>query len=172
MTRFPPEQNREMLTMPWWVVVAALWLAVNVLAVLAGLLRAHNRTRHERSGRGKERAMERCDPEIFAHGESIAAVDGRSEAVERWVQALARAADARLDWHYSGGVANVLHMGDAESRARVERAIDASAGTLDGRILRRYTAGEHGLYRVGVDPVPGGALGVALNPLTGEQEPL
>ena len=63
-----------------------------------------------------------CAPDIFANGESMAALDARSTPAERWVQAVAALAGAQLDWHYSGGVAHVLHLGDSASRARGKQA--------------------------------------------------
>lgn len=99
-----------------------------------------------------------CDHEIFEQGKPIALIDGSSNAVERWVKAVAVKADARLDWHYSGGVAQVLHLGDAESWARTEAAIDLLESSLNGTIMRRLPAGAPGLYRRGVTPVPDGAI--------------
>ncbi len=98
------------------------------------------------------------DPDIFANGEPVVLLDARSNATEQWVQAVAEAADARLDWHYSGGVAQVLHLGDAESRSRVEAAITALEGSLSGRILKRLPVGAQGLYRRGVTDAPKGAI--------------
>ena len=99
-----------------------------------------------------------CNSEIFQKGESVAAVDGSSNAVEQWVCLVVKEAGARMDWHYSGGIANILHLGDAESRARVEAAIDKLASALNGRIMRRFKVGEPGLYRKGVTPVPEGTI--------------
>ena len=98
-----------------------------------------------------------CDPEIFKHGDGVCVVDGSSNAVERWVQAVAKKANARVDWHHSGGRANVLHLGDDESRQRVLDAISELKGELDGRIL---SVGGPALYRGGVDEVPEGTIAV------------
>lgn len=100
----------------------------------------------------------RCDSEVFEKGDPVAALDARSKAAEQWVRAFAEAANARVDWHYSGGVAQVLHLGDAESRARVEAAIDKLQHTLDGTILNRYPASATGLYRAGVSTIPTNAI--------------
>lgn len=97
-----------------------------------------------------------CDPEIFQKGEGVCVVDGSSNAVERWVQAVARKASARVDWHYSGGRANVLHLGDAASLQRVFNAIHELKSELKGRIL---SVGGPALYRAG-DPVPEGTIAV------------
>jgi len=109
-----------------------------------------------------------CDPEIFQRGQPVVLLDARSNAAESWVQAVAKMANARVDWHYSGGVAQVLHLGDAESRARVENAIDELAPTLKGTILRRYEPEDTGLYRNGVTQAPEGAIASFMDPITGE----
>lgn len=99
-----------------------------------------------------------CDQEIFEKGEPVAALDAASNAAERWVKSVAARAEARLDWHYSGGRAQVLHLGDASSRARVMMAIDELENSLEGTILTIYRPGDSGLYRAGVTPAPEGAL--------------
>lgn len=98
-----------------------------------------------------------CNKDIFQHGSGVAHIDGSSNAIETWVQAIADIADAQVDWHYSGGVGNVLHLGDADSRQRVINAIHEHAEDLDGRIM--FVGGE-ALYRNGVDEVPEGALAI------------
>lgn len=97
-----------------------------------------------------------CNPDIFEKGEGVCVVDGRSNAVERWVQSVAKKANAQVDWHYSGGRANVLHLGDTDSRQRVLNAISELEGELDGSIL---SVGGPALYRAG-DPVPKGTIAV------------
>ncbi len=96
-----------------------------------------------------------CNPDIFKKGEGLCIVDGSSNAVERWVQAVAKKADAQVDWHYCGGRANVLHLGDAESRQRALDAVKELESELDGSIM---SIGELALFRNGVDPVPDGAV--------------
>lgn len=97
-----------------------------------------------------------CNPEIFEHGEGVCVVNGSSNAVERWVQSVAKKTEAQVDWHYSGGRANVLHLGDDESRQRVLNAISELAGELDGTIL---SVDGPALYRRGVeDPDATGAV--------------
>jgi hypothetical protein len=88
-----------------------------------------------------------CDRKIFREGQPIVLVDGSSNAVENWVQAVAKRADARVDWHYSGGVAQVLFLGDADERARVEKAILALAPELNGTVLQRLAPGDPGRTR-------------------------
>ncbi len=87
-----------------------------------------------------------CDRKIFRKGKPIVLVQGRSNAVENWVRAVAKKAKAKVDWHYSGGVAQVLYLGNAD-RARIEKAITALAPTLKGTIMRHLALGESGLYR-------------------------
>ena len=76
-----------------------------------------------------------CNPDIFKEGQGICVVDGSSNAVERWVQSVAKKANAQVDWHYSGGRANVLHLGNDESRQRVLNAIGELEAELDGTII-------------------------------------
>lgn len=97
-----------------------------------------------------------CNPDIFKKGRGVCVVDGSSNAVERWVQSVAKKANAQVDWHYSGGRANVLHLGDDASRQRVLNAINELEGELKGRIL---SVDGPALYRNGVeDPDATGAV--------------
>ena len=97
-----------------------------------------------------------CNSDIFKNGKGVCVLDGSSNAVERWVQAVAKKADAKVDWHYSGGRANVLHLGDKASRQRVLNAIKELEGELKGHIL---SVGGPALYRAG-DEVPKGTITV------------
>lgn len=97
-----------------------------------------------------------CDPEIFKRGDGVCVIDGNSNAIERWVKAVAKKANAKVDWHYSGGRGNVLHLGDNESRQRVLSAISELRGELKGTIL---SVGGPALYRRGIeDPAATGAI--------------
>jgi len=97
-----------------------------------------------------------CNPDIFKKGRGVCVIDGSSNAVERWVQSVAKKANAQVDWHYSGGRANVLHLGDDASRQRVLNAINELEGELKGRIL---SVDGPALYRSGVeDPDATGAV--------------
>lgn len=97
-----------------------------------------------------------CDGDVFKYGHSICALDARSEDAERWVRAVAAESGHRVDWHYSGGRANVLYLGDY---ARVRAAVDRLAPQLVGTVLRVYGEEAHGPYRAG-DPLPPGVLAV------------
>lgn len=90
-----------------------------------------------------------CNTEIFHKGEGVCIVLGRASNVERWVQSVARKAGAQVDWHHSGGYANILHLGDAESRGRVLAVIIELELSLQGIIVQ---VGGPALYRKGVDP--------------------
>ena len=96
-----------------------------------------------------------CNPNIFKNGKGVCIIDGSSNAVERWVQMVAKKANAQVDWHYSGGRANVLHLGNEASRQRVLNAIEELKGKLQGTILR---VDGPALFRNGVDEWPEGAL--------------
>lgn len=104
-----------------------------------------------------------CDQEILREGKPIILLSGSSNMVENWVNDVAEAACARLDWHYSGGIAQVLHLGDDQSWDRTQQAIDSlivefeSAG---GTVIRRLSKGQRGIYRRGVDSAPEGAVAV------------
>lgn len=110
-----------------------------------------------------------CNQDIFHKGESIAILDGRSNAVEKWVRKVAKRAKSLVDWHYSGGVAQVLHLGDLESRRRVEKAIINMPETHDVRVMQRLPIGSSGLYRKDVTDVPKGAAAGFMHPVSGEQ---
>ncbi len=89
-----------------------------------------------------------CNPDIFKKGRGVCVVRGSSNAVERWVRSVAKKANAQVDWHYSGGMASVLHLGDDESRQRVLNAIHELKGKLDGHII---SVDGPALYRDGVE---------------------
>jgi hypothetical protein len=79
-------------------------------------------------------AIRSCDPDIFKQGQGVCVAVGEPDAIEHWVQAVAKKTDAKLDWHYSGGRANVLHLGDDASRQHVLEAIHEMESELKGQI--------------------------------------
>lgn len=118
-----------------------------------------------------------CDKEVFAEGVSLLAIDGWAKDIEPWVQKVATHSGQRVDWHYSGGVAHVLVLGD---HAKAMASVDALADQLvwvdseeprfseermnpvrrrNPRIMSRYASAEPGLYRAGVTDAPKGAIG-------------
>lgn len=76
-----------------------------------------------------------CDPAIFKDGKVVCVIDGRSNAVERFVKAVAARSGAQVDWHYAGGRARVLHLGDENSYQVALNAVHALEKELDGRLL-------------------------------------
>ena len=76
-----------------------------------------------------------CEQEIYLNGDHILSIDGRSNAVETWVKAVAAKAAARVDWHYFGGIALVKHLGDQASLQRVAAAARELEPELSGRIM-------------------------------------
>lgn len=76
-----------------------------------------------------------CDQEIFAKGNTILILSGSSNMIENWVKKVVAEANARIDWHYCGGRANVLHLGDEASRLRSLEAINKLLPELTGQVL-------------------------------------
>lgn len=57
--------------------------------------------------------MTKCDPEIYEHGVTVCMLAGApAEVIEGMVRRMARDSGQRMDWHYIGGRANVLVIGD------------------------------------------------------------
>lgn len=100
-----------------------------------------------------------CDPRVFKEGRSIAVCDCASEPMERWVKMVRKRSKQKVDWHYSGGRANVLFLGD---RQKVLAAIlglqSVLEGELRGTLIRVVGEEEVGPYRKGVTPAPDGAI--------------
>lgn len=76
-----------------------------------------------------------CNTKIFKNGITVAMLDGSSNAVERWVKSVAKEAKAQVDWHYAGGRAIVLHLGNAASLKRTLDAIQELKPKFKGDIL-------------------------------------
>lgn len=95
--------------------------------------------------------MDRCDDEVFKKGQSLAALDARSTDAEAWVREVAAKSGQRVDWHYSGGIAHVLVLGD---HAKALEAAKAMPPTDAVRVMRWYSTGDAGCYRSGVSPAP------------------
>jgi hypothetical protein len=86
-----------------------------------------------------------CKSEIFRDGQGICILDGRSNAVETWVKKLAVKANAQVDWHYSGGRANVLYLGDEDTKQRILNAIEKLKVELGS--VEILSIGSPALYR-------------------------
>ena len=98
-----------------------------------------------------------CDSEIFQRGAPVCLVTGPSNAVERWVHDLHVLSDSRVDWHYSGGIAQVLHLGDPASRRRVYESFQRMPLHPGVRLIKIFDADERGLYRANVTEAPADA---------------
>ena len=90
-----------------------------------------------------------CDDDIFANGVGLCVLDARSHAAETWVKSVAEKSGQRVDWHYSGGWANVLVLGDHAVALATARELSS---TLDGRVMS-FSEDGRALYRAGE---PGG----------------
>lgn len=68
---------------------------------------------------------EPCNPDVFKSGDYVGWLHGPgSNAIERWVKALAEKTGQRIDWHFVGGRARVLALGDVNAaREAFEAAI-------------------------------------------------
>ena len=88
-----------------------------------------------------------CNKKIFEEGECLAALEGSSNKVERWVKRVAARANAKVDWHYAGGIARVLHLGDDASRKRTIEAIHALA-PKETDAMKAYEKGQIFIHQV------------------------
>lgn len=63
-----------------------------------------------------------CDPELFKKGSCVFITHTiPSNAMEGWVKKVASASGQRVDWHFVGGRARVVALGDLEAvRAAIE----------------------------------------------------
>jgi len=93
--------------------------------------------------------MEPCNQNVFKNGFGICFLDAGSVNAEAWVQKVAAFSGQQVDWHYSGGIANVLYIGDYE---KVIQAVNILESELVGQVLRKFGPNEHGGYRAG-DPL-------------------
>lgn len=78
-----------------------------------------------------------CDKRIFKDGVAVCILDGKSDAIEKWVKGIARLTEAKVNWHYVGGRANVLYLGDDIGYEKVLECIYAFKDELDGSFLHR-----------------------------------
>ena len=90
-----------------------------------------------------------CDSEIFEHGDSVAVLDACQHVAEEWVKLVAKESGQRVDWHYTGGRANVLYLGD---HAAVVSAVGKLQPKLEGRWP--YAPGQCGSCKWPKDPDP------------------
>jgi hypothetical protein len=91
----------------------------------------------------------------------------RAEAFEDWIVSIRKTLPrkCKIDWHYSGGIANVLYLGDQQT---VMKAIGEHMDTCPAHVMSLVE--ETGPYRAGVTPAPEGALCGSYNPDDGDTE--
>jgi hypothetical protein len=110
-----------------------------------------------------------CDADVFKRGHAIALLDACMHRAELFRLAVAQESGQSVDWHYSGGRANMLYLGDF---ARVDAAVSKLAPMLEttlpreegecsscagkphhraATILQRYAPEACGTYRDGDD---------------------
>jgi hypothetical protein len=97
-----------------------------------------------------------CDPKVFSEGSPLLLADTftcGAESFDSWVKEVSKASGQNVDWHYSGGIAQVLHLGDRNAVAAAAQAIPCPA-----RIMRWCEDASKGAFRAGVDPSPPGAI--------------
>lgn len=115
-----------------------------------------------------------CNPKVFQDGKPVMLVDTNCGAAsfEAWVQQLQAEASAPTDWHYSGGIAQVLTLGDPGTVELAARRLwDEQPPKDEGKPMRvlRWCGGAEGLYRKDVTPVPDGAVAGFMDPVSGAQ---
>jgi hypothetical protein len=79
-----------------------------------------------------------CDQEIFQKGRHVGMLAGPgSNAIERWVRGVAERSGQRVDWHFFGGRANVLCIGDIDAaRREFDASIPALQAAFRGLVWR------------------------------------
>lgn len=115
---------------------------------------------------------DRCDRDVFKNGTPLLAATtgpvGGAALFETWVQRVAKDSGQCVDWHYSGGIAQVLVLGDVDAALRA--AVALRNGLPANCEIIRWLVGEPGLYRLGVSDKPTNALGATFDPATGGTE--
>ena len=112
-----------------------------------------------------------CDEEVFKNGSGICSFHARTFITEPWVARVREESGQRVDWHMSGGMCNVLYIGDyAKVRAAVLKLHPelVAACRVNGYVLgpehfQIYEPGAHGLYRNG-DLADEDVVGVVTTP--------
>ena len=97
-----------------------------------------------------------CDHDVFQKGVSVAQIAQgsgmRSWHIEAFIRSVAHSTQTRTDWHYSGGIAQVLTLDDPEKvAAEVQRAWGEFAAPYPNA---QMMTGLPARYRAGVDTCP------------------
>ena len=56
--------------------------------------------------------IDACDPTVMDHGRLICVLEACRYRAEMWVRAVATLSGQDVDWHFAGGLVNVLYVGD------------------------------------------------------------
>jgi hypothetical protein len=100
---------------------------------------------------------EPCNKKIFNDGKPLFAANTwypednpiRATGFEEWIKEIRKKSKQDIDWHYSGGIAQVLYLGDKE------KIIEAmNDNPCPAQIMHWFQEGDAGLYRAGVTQVP------------------
>ena len=127
---------------------------------------------------------ESCNEEIFKNGKGICCINACMHRAELWVKAVAGQSGQAVDWHYSGGIVNVLYLGDYDKVLDAVKLLESDlskplermnkeCGSCNsnvhrlGQIIRIYEPEAHGLYRA-CDAIPDET--VAVITISGETE--
>jgi hypothetical protein len=84
--------------------------------------------------------LEICDPEVHEKGSIVATVDALYSNIIPWLESIKEQTGATLDFHWRDGCAQILHLGDEESRMRVGAAIRESRDAFKGKIVNHVNA--------------------------------
>lgn len=95
--------------------------------------------------------LDQCNQEIFTKGKPLLLADTyecSAAGFEVWIQNLAKQSGQKIDWHYSGGIAQVLFIGDRDKIFETMKTIKCPA------IIMRIIESGEGLYRQGITETP------------------
>lgn len=74
-----------------------------------------------------------CDTEVYESGDTIAWMTGPSTVIEALVVRVRELTGARIDWHYAGGRACVLMLGDAKAKVKAREELERGVPTFIDR---------------------------------------
>ena len=106
----------------------------------------------------------RCNQKVFKDGSTVALLDARADPAEAWVTEVAKRSNQPVDWHYSGGIVNVLFLGDRQKVINAIRSMPEQSGV---RVMSVYSDKVNGPYREGVTEMPEGAVASFADVTTG-----
>lgn len=77
-----------------------------------------------------------CQEDIFNNGHTVFVLSGwEKDKIEEWVKEVASHSGEKVDWHYSGGKANILGLGDLE---KIRNTIKEMLPALNKQINEFY----------------------------------